>query len=74
LPRAWRYVSEGLLHASERSKFMLRLMTESLQNFIETSVNWMREQYRFNPVAVEVPFGEAQLGEAWELDLENGTI
>jgi ATP-dependent helicase/nuclease subunit B len=31
---------EGLLHASERSKFMLRLMTESLQDFIETSVNW----------------------------------
>lgn len=62
---------EGLLHASERSKFMLRLMTESLQDFIETSVNWMREQYRFNPVAVEVPFGEGQTGEPWEVDLDN---
>jgi ATP-dependent helicase/nuclease subunit B len=63
---------EGLLHASQRSKFMLLLITESLQDFIETSVNWMREQYQFDPVAVEVPFGEAHLGEAWELDLNNG--
>jgi ATP-dependent helicase/nuclease subunit B len=58
---------EGLLHASERSKFMLRLMTDSLQDFIETSVNWMRNQYKFNPVAVELPFDESL-----ELDLGNG--
>jgi ATP-dependent helicase/nuclease subunit B len=58
---------EGLLHASERSKFLLRLMTDSLQDFIETSVNWMRDQYQFNPVAVELPFDES-----WELDLDNG--
>jgi len=58
---------EGLLHANERSKFMLRLMTDSLQDFTETSVNWMRSQYQFNPVAVELPFDES-----WELDLDNG--
>ena len=62
---------DGLLHASDQSKFMLRVMTESLQDFIETVVGWMRGQYLFDPVAVEMPFGEQQGGTAWEIDLGN---
>jgi len=62
---------DGLLHASDRSKFLLRLMTESLQDFIETLIHWMRGQYQFDPVAVELPFGDEQIGEPWELELGN---
>src|SRR6185369_5027321 len=48
---------DGLLQASEQTRFIARSLTESLQHFIETAVGWMRGQYQFNPVAVEVPFG-----------------
>src|SRR5205085_4097170 len=34
---------EGLLQASAQTKFMARNLTESLQDFIETLVLWMRE-------------------------------
>jgi ATP-dependent helicase/nuclease subunit B len=34
------------------------MLTASLQDFVETLVEWMREQYQFDPVAVELPFGE----------------
>ena len=48
----------GLLQATEASRFTGKLLTHSLQDFIETLVAWMREQYKFDPVAVELPFGE----------------
>jgi len=32
----------------------------------------MRRQYQFDPVAVELPFGEQQAGAAWELALDDG--
>ena len=40
---------DGLLQASEESRFMARILTESLQDFVETLVGWMRQQYRFDP-------------------------
>ncbi len=49
---------DGLLEASEESRFMARVLTESLQDFVETLVGWMREQYQFDPAEVELPFGE----------------
>ncbi len=63
---------DGLLRDTEQSKFMLRMMTESLQDFVETLVGWMRGQYLFDPVAVELPFGDHQDGAAWGIDLGNG--
>ena len=39
---------DGLLHSSEQTRFMLRVMTGSLQDFIETLVGWMRGQYQFD--------------------------
>jgi ATP-dependent helicase/nuclease subunit B len=59
----------GLLQSSEQTRFMLRVMTASLQDFIETVVSWMRGQYLFDPVAVELPFGDQPQGWAWELEL-----
>jgi ATP-dependent helicase/nuclease subunit B len=63
---------DGLLQSSEQTRFMLRVMTASLQDFIETVVGWMRGQYQFDPVAVELPFGDQPQGWAWELELGEG--
>lgn len=64
---------EGLLHSSERNRFTAGVLTESLQNFVETLVGWMRGQYRFDPVEVELPFGEEKEGgPPWKLDLGEG--
>jgi ATP-dependent helicase/nuclease subunit B len=61
----------GLLQATEESRFTGKLLTRSLQDFIETLVAWMRAQYKFDPAAVELPFGEE--GNApWKISLDNG--
>lgn len=60
---------DGLLEASEESRFMARTMTESLQDFVETLVEWMRQQYQFDPVEVELPFGNDENAPAWALPL-----
>jgi ATP-dependent helicase/nuclease subunit B len=49
---------DGLFQTTERSRFMGRMLAASLQDFVETLVEWMREQYQFDPVAVELPFGD----------------
>jgi ATP-dependent helicase/nuclease subunit B len=48
---------DGLFQATEQSRFLARVLTQSLQDFIEILVTWMRQQYLFNPVRVELPFG-----------------
>ena len=63
---------EGLLQASEESRFTARVLTESLQDFAETIVGWMREQYRFDPVEAELPFGDEEGGSAWTVQLGAG--
>ncbi len=61
---------EGLLQSSDETKFTARLLIESLQHFVETLVGWMARQYQFDPVAVEIPFGESPTHPAWELELD----
>jgi ATP-dependent helicase/nuclease subunit B len=64
---------DGLLQASEESRFTARMLTESLQDFVETLIGWMRQQYAFDPVAVELPFGDEAKGfPPWGLDLGEG--
>jgi len=63
---------DGLLDSSAETKFTARVMIESLQDFVETLVEWMAGQYAFDPVAVELPFGESDTHPAWELDLGEG--
>jgi len=60
---------EGLFETSEQTRFMARVLIESLQDFIETLVGWMREQYQFDPVAVELPFGPDAASPAWVIPL-----
>jgi ATP-dependent helicase/nuclease subunit B len=62
---------DGLLQATEQSRFLARVLTESLQNFVETLVGWMRGQYLFDPFTVEKPFGQDD-APAWSLALEDG--
>jgi ATP-dependent helicase/nuclease subunit B len=62
---------DGLLQASEESRFTARMLTESLQDFVETLTGWMREQYAFDPAAVELPFGdENNAFPPWTVDLD----
>jgi ATP-dependent helicase/nuclease subunit B len=63
---------DGLLQANEQSRFTANLLVESLQDFIEVVIGWMHTQYQFDPVAVELPFGEDPAAPAWRLDLAEG--
>ncbi|MDB6019069.1 MAG: helicase-exonuclease AddAB subunit AddB [Pedosphaera sp.] len=64
---------EGLLQSSEQNRFTARILTQSLQDFVETLTVWMRQQYAFDPVEVELPFGDDEGPfPAWKLDLGNG--
>ena len=64
---------DGLLHTSEQSRFTARVLAESLQDFVETLVTWMRGQYEFDPAVAELEFGFSPGGApAWEIDLGAG--
>jgi len=61
----------GLLRETAQSLFAARAMTESLQNFIDVTVGWLRDQNDFEPFAAELDFG-IENAPAWEIDLDNG--
>ena len=64
---------DGLLRANEQSRFTARVLAESLQDFVETLVTWMRGQYEFDPAVAELEFGIGAGGApAWEIDLGAG--
>ena len=63
---------EGLLNANEQARFLARVLSESLQDFIETLVTWMRGQYQFDPVAVELPFGPDENFPPLKIELSGG--
>jgi ATP-dependent helicase/nuclease subunit B len=62
----------GLLQASEQTRFVAGVLTESLQDFVEILVGWMRDQYLFDPVAVELGFGTEENYPAWAIALPQG--
>jgi ATP-dependent helicase/nuclease subunit B len=61
----------GLLRETAQSLFAARAMTESLQNFIEVTVGWLREQNEFDPSHAELDFG-IENAPALEIDLAGG--
>src|SRR5262249_5697690 len=63
---------DGLLEATEESRFLGRVLISSLQDFVETLVGWMHTQYQFDPVAVELPFDRGALAAPWTINLGNG--
>ena len=63
---------DGLLRDTARAQFEARVLTGSLQDFVEVIVSWMRGQYEFDPVAAELDFGFEGGAPAWELDLDGG--
>jgi ATP-dependent helicase/nuclease subunit B len=64
---------DGLLHANGQNRFTTRVLAESLQDFVETLVTWMRGQYEFDPVIAELAFGIGPgSAPAWEMDLGSG--
>jgi ATP-dependent helicase/nuclease subunit B len=64
---------EGLMRDTAQTRFEACAMTESLQDFVEVIVKWMRGQYEFDPAAAELDFGgENSRAPAWEMDLGGG--
>jgi ATP-dependent helicase/nuclease subunit B len=64
---------DGLLRTDEQSRFTARVLAESLQDFVETLVTWMRGQYEFDPAVAELEFGFGAGGApAREIDLGAG--
>jgi ATP-dependent helicase/nuclease subunit B len=63
---------DGLLTASDQTHFLALSLTESLQDFVATIIGWMRTQYLFDPVAVELPYGWDETSPAWTIALANG--
>ena len=64
---------DGLMRADDQGRFTARVLTKSLQDFVETLVTWMREQYEFDPVVAELEFGFGSGGApAWEMNLGAG--
>jgi ATP-dependent helicase/nuclease subunit B len=64
---------EGLLQSSDEGKFTAKVLIESLQDFVETLIGWMRKQYAFDPMQVEVPFDDSAANfPPWKLDLGDG--
>ncbi|MGA3162657.1 MAG: PD-(D/E)XK nuclease family protein [Verrucomicrobiota bacterium] len=63
---------DGLLRADDQSRFAARMLTESLQDFVEVLVAWMRGQYQFDPAVAELEFGFNVGGApAWEINLDD---
>jgi ATP-dependent helicase/nuclease subunit B len=61
----------GLLHAEARSTFAARMLTEALQDFVETLVLWLHRQYQFDPAHAELGFGfDDTRVPAWEIELD----
>jgi len=64
---------DGLIRDTARTRFEAAAMAESLQDFIEVIVTWMRGQYEFDPAAAELDFGgKDSSATAWEIDLDGG--
>jgi ATP-dependent helicase/nuclease subunit B len=63
---------EGLLRDTAQSEFEAWMLADSLQDFVEVLVGWMREQYEFDPVVAELEFGFRTSAPAWEIDLGGG--
>jgi ATP-dependent helicase/nuclease subunit B len=62
----------GLLRDTAQSEFEAQAMANSLQDFVETLVGWMRGQYEFDPAVAELEFGFGTGAPAWKIDLGNG--
>jgi ATP-dependent helicase/nuclease subunit B len=64
---------DGLLRDTAESRFAARMLAESLQDFVEILVTWLREQNEFDPSAAELGFGgKDDRVPAWEINLGDG--
>jgi ATP-dependent helicase/nuclease subunit B len=64
---------DGLLRDTAESRFAARALAESLQDFVEVIVTWLREQNEFDPAAAELGFGgKDDRAPAWEINLGDG--
>ncbi len=65
---------EGLLDETARTRFEARMLTEPLQDFVGTLVNWMHGQYEFDPAKAEFGFGfHDSAAPAWAIELGGGS-
>jgi ATP-dependent helicase/nuclease subunit B len=65
---------DGLLRDTAESRFAGHMLVESLQDFVEIIVTWLREQNEFDPAGAELEFDNKPGARvpAWEIDLGSG--
>ena len=65
---------DGLLRDTAESRFAARALAESLQDFVEIIVTWLREQNDFDPAGAELEFDNKPdvCVPAWEINLSEG--
>jgi ATP-dependent helicase/nuclease subunit B len=62
----------GLLRDTAQSEFEAQVLANSLQDFVEVLVAWMRGQYQFDPAVAELEFGFGAGGApVWEINLDD---
>jgi ATP-dependent helicase/nuclease subunit B len=62
---------QGLFESDDKARFTARVLASSLQDFVETVIEWMRHQYEFDPAQVELAFGEDGGAPSWKLALNS---
>ena len=71
--RQTEHYRNGLLRDTAELRFAARTLAESLQDFVEIIVTWLRAQNDFGPVAAELGFGDkGDRVPAWEINLGEG--
>ena len=65
---------DGLLRDTAESRFAARALAESLQDFVEIIVTWLRGQNEFDPAGAELEFDNKPgvRVPAWEINLGDG--
>jgi ATP-dependent helicase/nuclease subunit B len=61
----------GLLRDTAQSEFEAQMLANSLQDFVEVFVGWMRGQYEFDPAVAELEFGFGTGAPAWKINLDD---
>ncbi len=67
-----RSYHDGLLESSGQNRFLAGVLAGAVEDFVAATVGWMRGQYEFDPVAVELSFGEKTGAPAWTVELAGG--
>jgi len=62
----------GIMVARPENRFLARIYTGLIEDFVAQIIQWMDQQWQFDPAQVEVGFGNADELGRWSIALSNG--